>query len=411
MTPLGICDLYDIEVEDVNHYITSCGIVSKNCFDEVTDFLESQFRFVITWNRSNDPRQRCRVICTCNPPSTAEGAWIVSYWAPWLDPNHPNPALPGELRWYTTNEKGEDVECPSGDEIEINGEMVKPRSRTFIPSSVDDNPYLAATSYKSNLQSLPEPLRSQMLKGDFMAGKEDNAWQVIPTAWVEAAQARWTETKPRGLKMSALGVDPARGGRDQTILAPRYEWWYSELIVQDGATTPSGPDVAALCIGNVRDGAPIFIDVIGGAGTSPYDHMKGQSINVHAVDGRKESGGREMSGKFGFVNMRSEMWWRFREALDPDHGENIALPPDRKLLADLCTPRWTVTPRGIQVEPKGTEKEGTGIIKRLGRSPDRGDAVVYAWLQADRRGARQHQRPIRTKSNYSPHNWRRTRGR
>ncbi|MHA2068173.1 MAG: terminase, partial [Candidatus Thorarchaeota archaeon] len=87
-------------------------------FDEVTDFLESQFRFVITWNRAVNPEQRCRVIATCNPPTTAEGRWIVSYFAPWLDPYHPNPALPGELRYFTTDAKGHDTERPDGEPFE-----------------------------------------------------------------------------------------------------------------------------------------------------------------------------------------------------------------------------------------------------------------------------------------------------
>jgi hypothetical protein len=30
-------------------------------------------------------------------------------WAPWLDPQHPNPAKPGELRWFT-NVDGKDTE-------------------------------------------------------------------------------------------------------------------------------------------------------------------------------------------------------------------------------------------------------------------------------------------------------------
>jgi hypothetical protein len=60
-------------------------------------------------------------------------------------------------------------------------------SRTFIPSRVSDNPYLMGTGYMTQLQSLPEPLRSQMLYGDFKAGVQDDPWQVIPTAWVEAA--------------------------------------------------------------------------------------------------------------------------------------------------------------------------------------------------------------------------------
>ena len=66
-------------------------------FDEGTDFLESQYRFIIGWNRSTDPNQRCRIIVASNPPTTAEGLWVVKHWAPWLDKTHPNPAKPGEL--------------------------------------------------------------------------------------------------------------------------------------------------------------------------------------------------------------------------------------------------------------------------------------------------------------------------
>ena len=33
-------------------------------FDEGTDFLHSQYRFIIGWNRSTDPKQRCRPHCS-----------------------------------------------------------------------------------------------------------------------------------------------------------------------------------------------------------------------------------------------------------------------------------------------------------------------------------------------------------
>ena len=46
----GLTELYDIHVEDVNSYITEHGFVSSNCFDELTQFLESQFRYVTTWS-------------------------------------------------------------------------------------------------------------------------------------------------------------------------------------------------------------------------------------------------------------------------------------------------------------------------------------------------------------------------
>ena len=61
-------------------------------FDKGTDFLEFQYRFIIGWNRSTDPKQRCRVIVASNPPTTPEGVWVVKYWGPWLDTTHPNPA-------------------------------------------------------------------------------------------------------------------------------------------------------------------------------------------------------------------------------------------------------------------------------------------------------------------------------
>src|SRR5271169_5026912 len=79
-------------------------------FDEGTDFLASQYRFIIGWNRSVDEKQRCRVVVGSNPPTTPEGLWVIKHWAPWLDPLHPRPARPGKLRWYTAGSDGEDIE-------------------------------------------------------------------------------------------------------------------------------------------------------------------------------------------------------------------------------------------------------------------------------------------------------------
>ncbi len=70
-------------------------------FDEITHFTRSQYQFVIGWNRSTRPGQRCRVVSTGNPPMTAEGLWVIQHWAAWLDDTHPDPAEPGELRWVT----------------------------------------------------------------------------------------------------------------------------------------------------------------------------------------------------------------------------------------------------------------------------------------------------------------------
>ena len=69
-------------------------------FDEITEFTETQFRSINIWNRSADINQPCRVVCTGNPPTDADGEWVIVYWAPWLDPDYPDRAEPGDLVWF-----------------------------------------------------------------------------------------------------------------------------------------------------------------------------------------------------------------------------------------------------------------------------------------------------------------------
>jgi len=343
------------------------------CFDEVTHFLESQFRFLIGWLRTINPNQRTRVVCAGNPPTTVEGRWVVRFWSPWLDDKHPNPAQPGELRWFTTI-KGEDVECPNGNPMQINGRNVQPLSRTFIPSNITDNPFLMSTGYEANLQALPEPLRSQMLLGDFKAGMSDSAWQIFPTAWVDAAMARWTPQGKRGV-MDSAGIDVARGGTDKTVVAPRHGTWFDEIKTIPGAETPTGAAAAGFVVSVVRDKAVLHVDALG-IGGETVGHLESNGLQVDPVVGYDtvsiEGQFDKSTGKLKFRNRRALIHWRFRESLDPVTGDNIALPPDPELKADLCAVMWTLTSGGILVEDKDN------IKKRISRSPDKGDAVVYA---------------------------------
>jgi hypothetical protein len=231
----------------------------------------------------------------------------------------------------------------------------------------------------AQLQSLPEPLRSQMLKGDFQAGIEDDPWQVIPTAWVEAAQARWK--RPDKLPvMDSLGVDVARGGRDNTIIARRHGMWFDEPLTYPGSATPDGPTVAGLVIAAMRDQAPIHLDVIG-VGASPYDFLNEAHQQVLGVNVSEKSFATDKSGRLSFFNQRSEYWWKFREALDPANNTGIALPPSSQLLADLCAPTWRLSGYTIQVESR------EGIIDRIGRSPDWASAYCLALIDTPKQRA------------------------
>jgi hypothetical protein len=337
--------------------------------DEASNFLEAQARFLMGWVRTTKPGQKTQTILPFNPPTTAEGRWLIKFFAPWLDDKHPNPAQPGELRWFATID-GEDREVDDGTPFVLNGEKITPQSRTFIPSRITDNPYLLNTGYMAQLQSMPEPLRSQMLYGDFKAGLQDDPWQVIPTEWIDAAMDRWQPRHAKGA-MDSLGVDVARGGRDSEIIARRHGTWFDELLLFAGKASPDGPTTAGRVIAARRDRAVVHIDVVGW-GSSPYDFLVQNRVQTVPLNGAAKSYGLAKDNDLRFVNLRAELWWRMREALDPMNPEPIALPDDSALRADLAAPKWSLGPAGIKVEAK------EDIVKRIGRSPDRGDAVVYA---------------------------------
>lgn len=351
-------------------------------FDEGCQFQENVVRFLLGWNRAadddldNPSNQRSRAMLASNPPLSAQGQWIIGMFAPWLDPGHTNPAKHGELRWFITDPDGKDLEVDGPNDCrEWEGQVYQPKSRTFIPAALVDNPFLVNTGYQATLDAMPEPIRSAIRDGNFMAAREDDEWQVIPTAWVLAANERWKQGKPVNAAMTALGCDPARGGRDETVLSPRYGRWFDEVISVPGRETPDGPSVLALIVKTVRDSAPVGYDPIG-IGSGVTDALAQSGLDHEGLNGAARAHGATQDGNFGFVNLRSEMWWRMREALDPDYGIDVALPPDPKLQADLTAPLYTVRPGET---PKIFVESKEDLKKRLGRSPDRGDGVVYSW--------------------------------
>lgn len=345
-------------------------------FDEITHFLEMQVRQLMGWKRSGNVKVRQRVVMAGNPPTDADGEWVIRFFAPWLDPEHPRPAKPGELRWFVSDAEGKDLEVPSSKPIKVDGKWKTPLSRTFIPSRVKDNLFLQATGYENTLDALPEPFRSQMKDGDFLAGKGDGVWQAIPTAWIKAAQARWRPRDQKG-PMTAAGYDPARGGTDKSCIARRHDTWFDELLSVPGTVTHDGPSAAAFAVQHVRDGATIAIDAIG-IGSSGLDFCKALNLNVYAVINSEGTTLKDKTGQLRFKNIRALCHWRLREALDPTNPNPIYLPPDPELFSDLAAVQYKIVTLGQEAAIQMQSKDE--IREILGRSPDKGDAVVMTFL-------------------------------
>ncbi|MFJ4469563.1 hypothetical protein ACIP2X_19010 [Streptomyces sp. NPDC089424] len=247
-------------------------------------------------------------------------------------------------------------------------------------------------------------LYANRVLGEFHASDEDS---VIPLAWVEAAIERWhvwdQAGRPDVPGRRVLGVDVARTGGDSTVLCHRRGLVVARLETHDREDTMQTTARVQAALGE-EEGAAAVVDSIG-VGGGVVDRLRELSAPVLAYTGAAKSKLRTRDREWGFFNTRSAAYWKLRELLDPAFGAELALPPDDLLVADLTTPTWDITtgvPPKIKVEPKDD------VTARLGRSPDRGDAVAMS-LFADHLaatklhapGGQRDARPSRAASRYA----------
>lgn len=238
-------------------------------------------------------------------------------------------------------------------------------------SRTSDNPFLPPNFERTLTQQYPQELVAQELLGEWV--DEDDGRQVIPSLWVELAQARWREPdRP----LDAVGVDVG-GGKDATVYAPRHDKTIGTLDVCYGNTVYDGPSAVTRLIQNLKgsDSALVVIDSTGGWGGSLYDHAKQLLTNplMSAVMSAR-SDMLDQHGHFGFQNLRAQAYWNLRECLDPEGSVRLSLPPDDELAAELTAHKYKMGLSGVLLDPKDDVKE------LLGRSPDRSDAVALACL-------------------------------
>jgi hypothetical protein len=218
--------------------------------------------------------------------------------------------------------------------------------------------------------------------GEFHSSDEDG---VIPLQWVEMANERWlawdAAGRPEVPGPKSVGVDVARSGSDQTVMAMLDGTVVTDLRRTSREDTMQTTGRVQGIINATPERRPV-VDVIG-IGAGVVDRLRELKITVSAFNASEGTDRKDRSGELGFTNTRSAAWWNLREQLDPTYSPTLALPPDDLLTGDLTAPHWRVMSGGnIQIESKDE------IRKRLGRSPDSGDAVMQAvWIGDDPRGA------------------------
>jgi len=210
------------------------------------------------------------------------------------------------------------------------------------------------------------PLYAVRVRGNF-PDQASNA--VVGVAAVDAALERWAETPDEG--RLSLGVDVARFGDDDSVIAPRRGQRIAPLVAVHGMDTVEVAErVLAVARDERRPGEPIpraKVDDSGvGGGVVDILRRHRDVLEVVAVNASSAS-----TSPDEFFNLRSQLHFGVAEWL----AGGGALPPDQRLEGELVAPTYSFDARGRRkVEPKDE------IKKRLpdGRSPDRADAVALA---------------------------------
>lgn len=225
---------------------------------------------------------------------------------------------------------------------------------------------------------LDSPTYLAKVRGLFPADRSDG---VIPWSWAGACRDLTALANIGPLRIPVeLGVDVGGGGdlsviRERTGPVLGRRWSVnsddSEIIVD-----------RVLEVVRATGAVSVKVD-FGGLGFGVVGSLRRRirtevphHVAVHAV-----SFGAGAKEPEKFLNVRAEMYWEMRLAAKDRRvflggvDEATGRPAlDDRTLADLTEPRWFENKRGlIQIEEKAE------IRKRLGRSPDDGDAVVLAF--------------------------------
>lgn len=209
------------------------------------------------------------------------------------------------------------------------------------------------------------PLYHVRVLGNFPSQSER---AVIPLGLVEKAILRYDDTPDDEEAILEVGVDVARyGDDDSVIVCRRGKKAYAPIVIRGQDTLQVAMTVLDTVRGLRRQGEiPLVkVDAIGvGGGVVDILRIAREEVDVSEINvserARKED---------EFVNARAELWFNFRTWLE----QGGTFPSDTKLESELVAPTYDFDHRGRR------RIEGKDAIKqRIGRSPDRADALILA---------------------------------
>lgn len=159
-------------------------------FDELTHFTKKQFFYMLSRNRSTcGVRPYVRASTNPDPDS-----WVAEFIKWWIDQEtgYAIPERSGVIRWfyvidnnYVWGDSKEELIEKYGVIMMVEGEVVPPKSVTFVLSSIHDNKILLSKDpgYLTNLMSLDSVERARLMDGNWKI--RASAGNVFKRIWFE----------------------------------------------------------------------------------------------------------------------------------------------------------------------------------------------------------------------------------
>ena len=250
-----------------------------------------------------------------------------------------------------------------------------PPGRLFLPATIDDNPYLT-DDYRAILQKISDPAqRARLLTGSWEY--DDDEGQLIPARLlVNALQALAQPGQVR------LGIDVALGGprADSTTIATvRGNALESieQIQASDYTGDPAGFDLwlTDLLAERIREAGALEPNAVrmdySGIGANLWHLLRANhGLAVYPWKGQQPP--IQRTGKpMKYANLRSQAWWELKEKCRLKAWKMPAIY-DEELWQELTAVRYSTRADTIALEDKHY------IRHRLGRSPDKADALVMA---------------------------------
>jgi hypothetical protein len=228
----------------------------------------------------------------------------------------------------------------------------------------------------------------------------------LPIPWIEAAEEN---DEPAPVPMWKLGVDIASDGGDELAIARLDPDGHLAIIrVERGEVLQNAVDVAGMILDEIQEterlageharehgyGTPlpirVKIDAIG-LGWGPVGTLQAWAdeqihpAEIVGVNVAKAARHPEHPGDPGFRNQRAEMYWAFREAIEPRDGAAPLIALDLAYRGDEMRHRAQLSSATHKRDSQGRiQIEAKASIKsQKGWSPDRAESLLLAVFEPE----------------------------